>query len=303
MQDVTLRQHILAALCMGFLVWVAFFAAYSGNSSREFQEVQRIDTEQRANKGAEAEETKTFGKAELLKSLRDKSPVRRFGDYGKDAKDINQIDDNGTEFWLAVGGFRLKFTDTLVALFTGLLSVATFFLWLSTRKLVLGAEKTARHQLRAYVFVLSAEVLIKSDEHSVPEAKVTFKNFGQTPAKGLISRSGFALYPFPNSEMPNIVIAEREFSGDLTKTDLAPTGENKSSIQITRDPAYATAARKAELVERLTNGTSIIFVYGEIRYTDVFGVDRWTKYRFTMGGPVGFHDGALIGCNEGNDYL
>jgi hypothetical protein len=33
----------------------------------------------------------------------------------------------------------------------------------------------------------------------------------------------------------------------------------------------------------------------------VFGKNRWTKYRLMMGGQVGFREGQLVGCEEGND--
>jgi hypothetical protein len=41
---------------------------------------------------------------------------------------------------------------TALAFLTLVLAVGTFFLWLATRRLVRGSEKTARAQLRAYVF-------------------------------------------------------------------------------------------------------------------------------------------------------
>jgi hypothetical protein len=37
--------------------------------------------------------------------------------------------------------------------------------------------------------------------------------------------------------------------------------------------------------------------------SDVFGKARWTQYRFMMGGPVGFRDGQLVGCEEGNESI
>jgi hypothetical protein len=70
----------------------------------------------------------------------------------------NEGAENGTEFWPSILGFRLKITDTLVALFTAALSIATFFLWRATRNLVKGADDTAQRQLRAYVGIESIEL-------------------------------------------------------------------------------------------------------------------------------------------------
>jgi hypothetical protein len=51
----------------------------------------------------------------------------------------------------------------------------------------------------------------------------------------------------------------------------------------------------------LANGTGIIYVYGEIRYRDVFGLKHWTKYRYMIGGPVGLRGEQMAGCEEGNE--
>jgi hypothetical protein len=45
----------------------------------------------------------------------------------------------------------------------------------------------------------------------------------------------------------------------------------------------------------------VIFVYGEIRYRDIFKRKQWTKYRLMMGGPVGVRGRQLSGCEEGNE--
>lgn len=83
-----------------------------------------------------------------------------------------------------------------LAIVTTLLAIFTAFLWLSTRKLVMGAEETARKELRAYVatddtFFVSYE----SATHLSPglggpstitkytnQLKIAIKNYGRTPA-------------------------------------------------------------------------------------------------------------------------
>jgi hypothetical protein len=62
------------------------------------------------------------------------------------------------------------------------LAFATILLWFATRDLVLGAERTARQQLRAYVFVSAAKLNIsgRSLESFVVDLIIT--NTGQTPA-------------------------------------------------------------------------------------------------------------------------
>jgi hypothetical protein len=53
--------------------------------------------------------------------------------------------------------------------------------------------------------------------------------------------------------------------------------------------------------ESLANGGHVIYVYGEIRYRDVFGRKQWTKYRYMIGGPVGVRGEQMAGCEEGNE--
>jgi len=49
------------------------------------------------------------------------------------------------------GEFVHKNAESIIALFTVILGIATWFLWRATKRLVEGAEDTAQRQLRAYV--------------------------------------------------------------------------------------------------------------------------------------------------------
>jgi hypothetical protein len=73
-----------------------------------------------------------------------------------------------------------KLTDELLAAFTGLLVLVTagligvgFFQWRETRD-------TAKRQLRAYVCVKGAEIIL--DPRNAPKVTVPITNFGKTPA-------------------------------------------------------------------------------------------------------------------------
>jgi hypothetical protein len=64
-----------------------------------------------------------------------------------------------SEFW-TVWGRTLKITDSLLVGFTFLLFLATVALFVATRDLVDGADKTAERQLRAYIGLHEAETTI-----------------------------------------------------------------------------------------------------------------------------------------------
>lgn len=89
----------------------------------------------------------------------------------------------GAEFWTAKG-YSLKITDTLLVLFTFLLFLATVALWWSTRRLVKGADETAKTQLRPYVFVQNVEFFWTAEKATELIVKWTFfpvwKNSGNT---------------------------------------------------------------------------------------------------------------------------
>jgi hypothetical protein len=69
------------------------------------------------------------------------------------------------------------------------LAAGTLFLWLATKRLVRGSEKTAERQLRAYVLVSSARVHDFGIERP-PKVEVVIKNSGQTPAFDLSDGGG-----------------------------------------------------------------------------------------------------------------
>lgn len=56
-------------------------------------------------------------------------------------------------------------------------------------------------------------------------------------------------------------------------------------------------------ITELRNSTSAIYVYGIITYTDVFGVERMTRYSFRHNGLTGVigRIGELTGIERGND--
>ena len=86
-------------------------------------------------------------------------------------------DNGGTEFWPPFFGYRLKVTDTLIVAFTAALFFATWLLWSATKSLVVGAERTAERQLRAYVYFKETKV-----DFAARKVAYRIDNFGQTPA-------------------------------------------------------------------------------------------------------------------------
>lgn len=194
-------------------------------------------------------------------------------------------DREGDEFWPPLWGYRLKVTDTLVAGFTALLFIATLALYQATRNLVLGADRTAERQLRAYVYVEKTHLNYEKGhwEHSY-----RIKNFGQTPAHKvrLASRTEAVDWKSGRPVLPKPTQVEELGS-------MAPNGDffdNENKV-------YG-AATEAELVK----GSKAIYLVGSIRYQTVFGdLEHVTNFRYYVGGDMEYSSGEMSADDEGND--
>jgi hypothetical protein len=196
-----------------------------------------------------------------------------------------QADEEGSEFWPPVLGYRLKVTDTFVALFTAGLFVATWFLWLATKGLVKGADENAERQLRAYVYVEKTNLTF---ENEVWNHSFQMKNFGQTPAHNVsvISRSEVVDWNDGHPAIPNPT--ETDILGSM-----APQGdfiESESTIN-----GSATIAE-------LNDQTKAIYLVGTITYSTVFGdAVCTTNFRYYAGGNMAYRGGEMYADSEGND--
>ena len=196
--------------------------------------------------------------------------------------------DEGTEFWPPLFGYRLKVTDTLLVLFTALLFVATWRLWLATDNLVKGSDDTAKRELRAYVGTEHIGVL-----DNPVRGGIVVKNFGRTIATEVEVRIAGA---FANTQP----IANFSLGGRKCKAIHMP-----SEVTQWNEPVAIQGNDRA----LLNSGTGSVYVWGRIDYKDVFGEPHWTTFRFmTEGRPGPLDDPYFSGhgwkvqtCHEGND--
>jgi hypothetical protein len=132
-------------------------------------------------------------------------------------------------------------------------------------------RNTAEQQLRAYVCVDSAT--LKFPQPNVPEAQVHFKNCGQTPAyhvRGWI-HTWFGEYPL-KEVLPTA-------PDDLRKgTETLAPGRRSIFVAPQKPPL------PPQYLALLGSDKFTLYVYGEIRYRDIFGKERRTQYRLLHGG-------------------
>jgi hypothetical protein len=177
--------------------------------------------------------------------------------------------------------------ETLVA-FTVILAFSTIFLWVATRDIVSGAERTAKSQLRAYVGIASGHLAIEIVDGKIkPTVTIRVRNFGQTPAYEVHSKGSITL--------------ASKFSDALSGRLISISGKNaifpqsSQRIRLTQDLNAPTG-----------EGPLDTFVFGYITYKDVFGHLRRTNFRFTCQSDAipdspGPFRADLAPCEEGNE--
>lgn len=154
--------------------------------------------------------------------------------------------------------FLYKVADDPISIFTILLFFATLGLWIATRSLVKGSDKTAQHQLRAYVGIESVVLKFEGTPPSI-KATISYKNFGKTPARNIDCRAYLSLLPNPLS--PPIDI----FSNNtLGLKDLMPSQSNLSH------PSIDFIGLPNPLNDLVREQYSL-YLLGEIIYADIFG--------------------------------
>ena len=147
---------------------------------------------------------------------------------------------------------------------------------------------TAQRQLRAYLCIAGGQMRFPSPD--APEAEVMIKNFGQTPAYNV-------------RQWIHMWITDHPLRAALPE----PPQDFKMSVDVLGPGSYSTMLMPkqppvpAASIPLLGTSEGTIFIYGEVRYRDVFGKDRFTKYRLIYGGQAGVHDGRLKPDSEGNE--
>ncbi|MEK7322703.1 MAG: hypothetical protein AABZ84_06465 [Pseudomonadota bacterium] len=221
-------------------------------------------------------------KGEINKSV---SPpaIMNNHDNPKPQENRNEGDDEGTEFWPSFYGYRLKITDTLLAIFTFGLFIATWFLYCATRDLVRGADDTAKRQLRAYLSVTPD--FINSDCN----IGSTIENHGLTPAYKITTESGYA------DILPHPLPLEFNFKEIIDRTSHTHILAPRQTLRATVIPRRIFS--KDEIAAAIEGTKFRLYVFGAITYTDAFDKSHRTEYcRSIQGSPnlrkvIGFSGG------------
>lgn len=197
-----------------------------------------------------------------------------------------------------VDGWLERHDKSVIGVFTIVLAISTIGLWLATNKLWAAGERqlvhldgASKHQLRAYIHIEKVEVLGKLNSDVAPHFRITFKNYGHTPAHKVSHTCGIALVfgGDPRHRKPKV----------YRYADLGPS-QHRSSIYYFGDIAWQM------MRPGLKQEDGKIFFDGEIIYFDAFQMKEGatephrTRYRFQLV-EAESGNGALWFADEGNE--
>jgi hypothetical protein len=185
-----------------------------------------------------------------------------------------------------------------------ILAVGTLAIAFFTLKIFSDARKNAKRELRAYVFLEKSMICAANEqgqslqpfqmlfEGQYAVCELQFTNSGQTPAYSARIQGAMDYCDWPIKENS---LTRIDF--DAPGISVVNIGPHSGIVKIYK----GGAALGAEQIAELKSGKKAIILHGEIRYRDAFRCNRWTKYRYYIGGEVGLKNIALAGHEKGND--
>lgn len=161
----------------------------------------------------------------------------------------------------------------------------------AANKTVASMEDTAQRQLRAYIHFTIDKTAIAFSPGQKPVINILYENCGQTPAMRCTSGGELDILPWPSPEpFPEPVFEKHGAIYSLYPNVSAPWHTPVRS----RRPFSAQEIREA-----FDGTTKRLFLFGEIRYFDIFGKEHFTRFRMMSG--VEPKTNFLTFCREGNE--
>src|SRR5689334_5099659 len=105
-------------------------------NSQETPQAPQIQTEDKTNRTLEGEQKPNAEIPSTPPASADAPRIIPPSTSHESQRNSDKSEEEGTEFWSPLFGYRVKITDSLLVIFTFLLFVATVLLWLATRNLV-----------------------------------------------------------------------------------------------------------------------------------------------------------------------
>lgn len=268
------RARTIAATSLLCVVAVAATAQTPQQEPRQLSEqpieAPGIKTEHGSQSTTQPEQTAEPEPKTAAQPAPVKPSVLSPGAEGKGQAKAENGGEEGTEFWPTFAGLKLKITDTILAVFTAGLFFATYALWLATRALVRGSDKTAVRQLRPYItlkpFIHKPELNAITEHVEAWSFRCIWNNVGSTPTKHMITRTGL-LRKYGEEPLDFEKDITSKVPGNPGRLFLGPGNEAASEkFFVTTD----------EILAVVMNGLQI-YLWGCADYSDTF--DKKSRHR------------------------
>jgi hypothetical protein len=171
-----------------------------------------------------------------------------------------------------LGEFTHDNAEAIIAAFTIMLALSTIFLWVATRDLVEGADKTAERQLRAYLLIDTAKFARPENENGDNQhwaIHLVFKNFGRTPAYATVVTATRRMEPRP---LGNDVLLEIPDDAEVAPETIVGPGH----IHTMTLGGLQNGAR--DFIEAGRSGQAC-YAWGRAEYIDAFGQPHFTTFQ------------------------
>lgn len=171
------------------------------------------------------------------------------------------------------GGWPAQWMTTEVWLVgvTVLLAVATLLLYVATQRLVSGAERNAKLQLRAYIILEDTDLIWPTDLSADVQIVLMFKNCGQTPALNCRWSYGSSV----GKEFDVAAQTEQKLANPAS----APLGAGAKYYPRFNCGFPQAPAQWRPQVFPPTSTSLFLWVAGTVHYDDVFGQPHATDFR------------------------
>jgi hypothetical protein len=148
------------------------------------------------------------------------------------------------------------------------------------------ARDSERRQLRAYVNIEKVTIT-GVDIPGRAQIEIHVTNAGLTPARGVHMRGSARKDIYP-AEKPFVLSTDAPIK---SRRDVGPGHSFNPKI------GFNISEKQIREIEQ---GKYAIWMFGDIKYRDVFGVDHSTSYRFIYGGDYTKAD-RMMSCEAGNE--
>jgi hypothetical protein len=267
----------------GLAVAIVFTIACSGAwSQHPTHKAPQIPTEEQPDSRLKSEDGRT-GQAQEAAPAPPASPIISPDGANRESKaDPQQGEQEGTEFWSPLAGYRFKITDTLLVVFTFLLFCATVALFIATRDLVKEAKETGAGQVEAAKAAAAATQESVRAYKASQRAVLSPKGF-ETPQivdaeTKKVMGIGFLLHWVNTGQTEarncKLSIRTRQTSPDepipifeVVRTD----GQTSASIGAKGTAFTTTIALPIDRVVAVARGAVNYYVYVWASYDDIFG--------------------------------